>query len=459
LLLSVGALCSSSGYADLTLVPGLNVPQASSAAAVQQVCGPLVAFGGGPTSTGAGTLATLEQVDLRNVCRSMVQTSNAQQPQGAGPTMFSLGISEAELRQALQGVADEEAAAQGRGSGESPGSPSGALRARLSALRAAGSSGKLAGFQFNGNNVARAGSLREQRGGGAAADPSGRLGAFVNASYYSGDRDASSREDEFDFDSWGLVGGVDYRFRNDLVGGIALNYSQTDVDIETAPGGKVDTDTYGVSLYGTYYKGAFYLDGHFNYSRAEYDNERRIVIPSNTSVPPVNRTAKSDPDADQITLGLGAGYNVQRGASTFTPYGRLEYLYLDIDGYTERGAIGLDLQVDGHSLTSFQSALGAQLAYAISTRTGVFSPQVFIEWNHEFENGSRSITSRYVNDPFNLSTFTIPTDSPDRDFLTIGVGVSGVFQRGVQGFVNLETVEGLSNVDVWGVIAGVRLEL
>jgi hypothetical protein len=64
-----------------------------------------------------------------------------------------------------------------------------------------------------------------------------------------------------------------------------------------------------------------------------------------------------------------------------------------------------------------------------------------------------------VNDPFNLSTFSIPTDSPDRDFVTLGAGVSAVFRNGIQGFVNFETVEGLSNVDNRGVIAGLRFEL
>ncbi|HSF48510.1 MAG TPA: autotransporter outer membrane beta-barrel domain-containing protein, partial [Burkholderiales bacterium] len=368
------AQATPSGIGDLQ---GLNVPQSAARGSILSAC---------PTLFANFNTLNQPQRDLTNICTAMLQnTAGGSIAQGPGPG-FQLG--DAQLTQALQTLAHEETAAQGRGSGESPGGVSGAIRSRLFALRGAAST-RLSGFQFNGKNVALAETLRNGRGGGAAAEPSGRLGAFVNAAYHTGDREATSREDEFDFDNIGLIAGADYRFRADLIGGAALNYSQTDVDIETAPGGDVETDTYGASLYGTYYRGPFYVDAHANYSRSEYDIERRILIPSNNpGFPAVTRTAKGDPDADQFTLGLGAGYNVPLGALTLTPYGRLEYLYVDIDGYTEKGAVGLDLKVDSESVTSLQSAFGAQLAYAISTPRGIFSPQVYAEWNHEFKNGS-----------------------------------------------------------------------
>ncbi|MGH8502228.1 MAG: autotransporter outer membrane beta-barrel domain-containing protein [Gammaproteobacteria bacterium] len=298
--------------------------------------------------------------------------------------------------------------------------------------------------------------------GGAAGDDGieGRLGAFLNGSYYWGDKDATSRENAFDFDNFGLVGGIDYRFTDNWVGGLAVNYSQTNADFETGPGGDSDTDTYGGSLFGTYYQGPFYVDAHANYSRNEFETTRRIIIPNNNPnvTLDLDRTASGETDGNQYTIGLGAGYNLERRGLTVTPYGRLEYIDLDIDGYTETGADGLNLRVSDQSVTSLQSAFGAQLAYALSIETGVLVPQVYAEWDHEFRNDSESISAVYVNDPFNLSNFVIPTEDPDEDFFTIGASLSATFRNGVQGFVNFETVEGLSGITNRGVIGGLRLE-
>ena len=45
--------------------------------------------------------------------------------------------------------------------------------------------------------------------------------------YNWGDRDASQYEDAFDFDDFGITGGVDYRYSEATVAGIALSFSPT----------------------------------------------------------------------------------------------------------------------------------------------------------------------------------------------------------------------------------------
>jgi outer membrane autotransporter protein len=321
----------------------------------------------------------------------------------------------------------------------------------------------LSALKLNLNGVRLAGDqlLGQERGGAAGADAfGGKLGGFLNAGYSTGSKDQTSREDGFDFDSWGLVGGLDYRFRDNLVGGVALNYGESNSDITTFPGGSTDNKAWGISLYGTFYQSeAFYVDAHVNYTRNDFDTRRRIFEPSNNvAIPTIDRTASGSTKGDQVTAGLSAGYNIKREALTITPFARLEYLDLNIDGYTESGAIGLDLQVDKQSVTSVQSALGVQLAYAISSEAGVYVPQLHLEWNHEFDNGSRSITARYAHDPFNLSTFSVPTNTPDRNFFTLGAGVSSVMRNGVSLFVDVQTVLGYDQLDIWGITAGARME-
>jgi outer membrane autotransporter protein len=68
------------------------------------------------------------------------------------------------------------------------------------------------------------------------------------------------------------------------------------------------------------------------------------------------------------------------------------------------------------------------------------------------------VAARYVNDPFNLSNFLIPTNDPDRNFFTLGLGVSAVLTKGMSAFITYERVLGLSHVTANAVVGGVRME-
>jgi hypothetical protein len=54
--------------------------------------------------------------------------------------------------------------------------------------------------------------------------------------------------------------------------------------------------------------------------------------------------------------------------------------------------------------------------------------------------------------------FSNPTDNPDRDFFTWGVGVSKLMAHGVQMFVGYEQPSGNFIYKLWTVSAGFRAE-
>ena len=81
----------------------------------------------------------------------------------------------------------------------------------------------------------------KERGGGASSDDmGGRLSGFVNLNGNWGEKDATDREDSFDFKSVGILAGADYRFSNNLVGGAAVNFSRTEADVTSGGGGETD---------------------------------------------------------------------------------------------------------------------------------------------------------------------------------------------------------------------------
>ncbi|HET9492087.1 MAG TPA: autotransporter outer membrane beta-barrel domain-containing protein [Methylomirabilota bacterium] len=429
---------------ELRLVPGLTPFQFAMAAAIDIVC---------PRLAAARSTLNPVQIDLLDRCSEMRQTAN--ELQGDMPTNLSLGLSNAELADALGAVAPEEASTLGTLSVETGTTPARAIGARLRAVRAGASGLSLSGLKIGVDQaMVSAGRLLglTESGGGASADrgPFGRLGIFLNGEYDFGDRDRTSREEGFDFDRFGFTAGADYRVTDSLVLGLAFHYSQTDVDIDLGLG-EVDSQAYGASLYGTYYLGRFFVDAHGSYEFIDYDTTRRIVYAT------FDRTARGETDGDQYTVNLGVGYEIPVGRVTITPLVRAEYLNLQVDRYRERGAEGLDLDVGEQDVESLVTAVGAQASMAFSVPFGVLVPQIRSEWRHEFENNGTTITAKYANDPFN-TFFAIPTDDPDRDYVAVAAGASAVFSRGVSAFVNYETVLGLRDVTHHAFTGGVRME-
>lgn len=303
----------------------------------------------------------------------------------------------------------------------------------------------------------------------AGPNPFGRLGIFVNGTFGFGDKDTTSREAGFDFDTYGVTGGVDYRFTDNFVLGLAFGYATTDSDFAAARG-ELDVDAYTFSAFGTYYVGQLYFDGIFSYGWNDFDSTRNIVyavpstdragnpVPGTTTV---NQTARSETDGTQYAFGLSAGYDFTARGFTFGPYGRLSYLKANVDAFQERidntnPGFGLALAINEQDIDSLTWALGGQASYALSTGFGVLVPQVRFEWEHEFLDSQRRITARFVSDPAN-TRILLDTDNPDRDYFNFGAGLSAVFQRGVSAFVYYETVLALRDVTAHQVAVGVRL--
>ncbi|HXH03232.1 MAG TPA: autotransporter outer membrane beta-barrel domain-containing protein [Candidatus Competibacteraceae bacterium] len=343
--------------------------------------------------------------------------------------------------------------------------------ARLAALRHGASGVQLGLLGLNPGRLAAAerdelpGTLGLGRGGGASADGGGldfgRLGVFVNGTFDFGDKDATANEEGFETETRGVTAGVDYRFSDNLVLGAALGYLATDTDLDDN-GGNLDSDGYSLSLYGTWYQSErFYLEGSLTYGRNDYDQSRNIRYTLGSTI--VEQAAFADFDGEQWDVMLGGGYEFHQGGWTFGPVGRLEYIKIDVDGYSEQmsspsaAGSGWAVQIDDQTLKSFTLSLGGQVSYAMSQSWGVLVPQANAQWVHEFEDDSRFITGRLIGDPSGQS-FNLPTDSVDRNYFTVGIGASAVFPQGASAYLFYQKVLGYEDFDLDSVNLGVRWE-
>lgn len=295
-----------------------------------------------------------------------------------------------------------------------------------------------------------------ETGGGASADTLNdfeRLGIFVSGNIDWGSKDNTSNEDGFDFDTLGLTAGIDYKFSEGLVLGLALGYGDTSADIDSN-GGTVAIKAWSGSLYGTYYASdRFYLEGSATYGWNDYDQTRNI----SSSLLGSAREANANFGGDQYALMFGAGYDFILKRHIIDLYGRVSYVNATLDGYRESGALGLDLDIRAQQATSFTSTLGANYTGSISLKNVVLVPQGWLEWVHEFESGDESVRGAFANDPSSIP-FALATDSLDTDYLRIGAGIGAQFGKGRTLFLTYEAAIGVNNYTEHAANLGARLD-
>ena len=285
------------------------------------------------------------------------------------------------------------------------------------------------------------------------------LGVFLAPTFAFGDQDGSRREDAFDLTSGGVVVGVDQWLGERAIVGAAFQYERRDLEFDSngrVSRGEVESNAYGLSLYGSLDTELVRLDGVASFVHSDLKQERRLL--SQTTGYGLNRTARSDTSSQTYSAALTASRDFVRDAFVLTPFAELGYQAVRINGFAETGSGGLNLRVDPQDVHSLQSWLGLRLSYALSTEVGVLLPQLRAGWRHEYLDDDRDIDARFLLDT--SSTDVSPqTDDPDRDFFVVGVGLSFTLPRGLQPYVDYDTVLGLRDVSNHMVRAGLRVEL
>ncbi len=364
-------------------------------------------------------------------------------------------------------LAHEEVSAQGRVILETGKLQSTSIHRRLIALRGGAQGINLSGLNIRINGQTLPASIVTalfggNTQGGSAGEKQGiasRWGSFVNATIIAGDKDKTSQETGFKFRAEGITAGADYRISNKLVIGGALGYTVKDSDFK-GNAGNMDINNWHLTTYGSYYRSAsFYLDGLIRLGRNNIDTRRRINLPGDPL-----QEGVGDTTGWEYAISLSGGYEYNRNALTFGPYGRLGYIQTSINGYTESasnpGGVGSGsvLTIDNQNVDSITAVLGSQVSYAISARDAVYLLQLNGEWEHEFRDNSRAISAQFAYDPTRTS-FNIDSDSPDRNYFNLGLGVTAVFANGRSGFFHYESRLGQDDVRQYWINGGIKIEL
>jgi len=370
---------------------------------------------------------------------------------------------------ALQQIAGEEMLSQGTSSVQVANLQTSNISSRIAALR-----GGAAGVSLGGVAMSIEGTQVPSQTlmamlpewvhgpGGASGDeesPWSRFGIFLNGKWNFGDKDQTDLEAGFDFDTYGLTGGFDYRINDYFVLGLAVGYSTTDIKFANDEG-SIDSDGMTYTAYGTAFAGDFYLDFSAGLGNADFDAKRSLVFADARGG--VDSEARGKTNGDQTNLSLSGGYNFAPGGWTIGPYVAVDSLKVDIDPFVETevssdGSDGWALAYGSQEITSLIATGGLRLTYVVSAKWGVFIPHVRAAFQHEFEDDARIVRARFANDPSGTS-FEFLGDAPDSDFYQTAAGFSLVTKRGFSGFLDYEILAGYENLKSDTLTVGIRYD-
>jgi uncharacterized protein YhjY with autotransporter beta-barrel domain len=316
---------------------------------------------------------------------------------------------------------------------------------------------------FDGQNFGPfAEALAGRQTGGAAGDEEsrffdGRLGFFFQGRFQKSDKNTQrtlrATETGFASEARSMTLGMDYRFLDDLVIGLAAGYDNASLKYNDRRGSQ-DIDFVKGMFYGSYYlPHEFYIDWVAGYGGSDYVSKRNIIYSG------FSGAAKGAPGGNQYDFGLSMGKDFSWGSWEFTPYGRFEYLEMSVDGYRESGDTGWEMAFRKTVSRSLTTTAGGRVSYALSLPWGVLTPATRFEWLHEYSNGGQTIGGQLINAApgFGFVQTAVRTLSPDRDYFNLEGSLTATLPEGRSVFLRYESRLGQSAISSHTVEAGVRI--
>jgi len=336
------------------------------------------------------------------------------------------------------------------------------IDSRLSELRGGGGAGvSVAGLTGRyGNESIPLGMLAylnqsdDESSGSAVNDFISPWGFFVNGNISMGERDATGRELGFDFDTYGLTAGVDYRLSPSKVVGMALGYANFDSEIEDEA--EMKSTGFTLTGYGSFYiKDNFYMDARISYGNPDFEQTRRIKFDLDNIA--IDRVATGKTDANQYSVAMSLGYHFNKNAWNITPNASVRYVRTTIDAFQETGAGGFNFAFGEQQVKSMVWSVGTSVSKAISLKNGVISPQFDFNLSRETENDGGLLEARFITAPVD-EIFYIETDEPDRTYGSAGVGLVFIGANGKQAYINYRSIFGLEGFTRGTINFGARFE-
>jgi len=269
--------------------------------------------------------------------------------------------------------------------------------------------------------------IRSMYAGEVTEVPAWWRDVWVTAFGQWGDQDGEDGYTGFDYDVKGITVGIDRAVNDRLFLGASAAYADTDVD-QDKQRGNGEIEGWMASLYGSYSLDKAYVDGSLSYGSNDYDVKRKVRVGD------IQRTARSDHDGDVFAASLESGYPLSKQDTLLEPFGRLQYIRLEEDAFTESGADSVNQHISSRDTDSLTSEIGLRVSRVYQKAAGWLTTDASVAWLHDFDIDDRTITTSYTGAP--ASSFSIPGQDVEKNGVTLGFGVGFESRKGVSTSLN-----------------------
>jgi outer membrane autotransporter protein len=269
-------------------------------------------------------------------------------------------------------------------------------------------------------------------------------GLFIEGRMDKGSFDASTSSVGSDFDTNGLTVGFDYRFKPELLAGVALGYTNNNTE-QDGNQGETDTEATSLFAYGTFYPtDNIFIDGLVGYSWTSHDISRNFG----------GNTMKAKTDSTTQHLMVKGGYNFTASDSLMlTPSLAANYEKVNVDGYTETGVAPLTVGDD--QAESVRLTLGGELVKYLQVKQKDVELNASLAFVHEFADDSRSVAVNFVG---GTSVLNMDISELDQEYMTLGLGTSVMLSESSKLSLRYSTYLDNSDVESHSLAAQFRYE-
>ncbi|MFZ5447758.1 MAG: autotransporter domain-containing protein [Thermodesulfobacteriota bacterium] len=278
--------------------------------------------------------------------------------------------------------------------------------------------------------------------------PESQWGFFVDGGAAFGSQDSTVNQTGYNFTLGGFTVGGDYRLRDHLLVGLATGYGRTSADFYGS-GGFISANTVPFNAYAAYFPGSLYAFGSLGYALNLFDLERGINVGG------LARSASSSTTGHQFNLYGETGYDFSLSRFILTPSATLAYSALWLNGFTEQGAGAFNLKVASQAANTLQTGIGGRLTVPLQAGSVKVVPQGYAFYQHEFANGSRSLSASLSQ---GSSAFNFQTDTTGRNFGLLGASLTVSLKKNLYAQVNYNAEVGRGDSTVQYLNAGLRYE-
>ena len=433
---------------DLGTLEGLTESEQEVAVEVDNTCAALV-----QADAAEGVELTPEQRDLRNACSNLKNNNSTPEQQA----------------EALRVITpEEEIGAQVDYIVNLANAQNQHVTNRLNVVSAGGGRGvSIAGLNLNVAGQLIPGHVIENTlkemlaGSGDSFADFGKLGVFLQGDLDFGERDQDANNDGYEFDSWSLTAGADYRFTDTFFAGASVSMGAVEVTTRDRLG-NTDVDNIRFTTYaGWQITDNLFIDGQLAYTKADYELARTVAY---TDAGGEFRSVYlGDTDGDQLSAGLNIGYMLNKGGWRFGPTATVSYIDGTVNGYRERAQEGDSaawaFAINDQDYSLLRTTLGVQVDYAIATDFGVLLPGFRAAYVNEDEDANEFVPLTFVNNPFggiDGNTITVTKPTRDSQYFDSAFNLSGQFPYGISAYASYRFYSAFDGYEQTGYTLGIR---